>query len=419
MDNKNIRKRFFDELDGYLNEKTFTKEQVVVDVSETICYKEASNNEKAMLVDMLKNHRVHRGINKNGYRMFFDENDMKIKTQDIGIVSILVQRKMNRPVAIATFIDTVDKIFIGNHCYSREVVMDEGHEKIYPIKLKMPANQIENAFYNAKYFIADDTNSHEMDFENIRFDQESIETFYGFDGQYCVEFTPRILDRYWNSNSLDLYRYTINKMSAENGFGLNFPIFTDKLIEVDWGAVYIDDITEEEIAMISPGHEDSWIVKEIKKKYFAQHNDDEADKEKKKEKINELINNIQNVINSSDENIIDFAIDKVGSSTAAFEDITDKAIRLNAKKNFLAKTENSFGLDCGFIYFMFKDDALRDLCKETAEYGLSRVFKDGTFCINLPYENQSTTIKRYQAMIIKDIVKNNLGIDISYKTVLD
>ena len=77
------------------------------------------------------------------------------------------------------------------------------------------------------------------------------------------------------------------------------------------------------------------------------------------------------------------------------------------------------GFDCGFLYFRFKDEELNDLAKEVATYGLDKFCSDGTFILDIPYENQSTTIKRFEAQIIRDLLKENALPEISYKTVLD
>lgn len=135
--------------------------------------------------------------------------------------------------------------------------------------------------------------------------------------------------------------------------------------------------------------------------------------------MNNIIKSFETVINNHDEEIINGVISKLGFNSSDFDSITDRVNRMNAKRNFLAKREANFGFDCGFLYFRFKDEELNDLAKEVATYGLDKFCSDGTFILDIPYENQSTTIKRFEAQIIRDLLKENALPEISYKTVLD
>lgn len=417
-----LKEKLFTELDLYVNKEEFISPHVILNVTNLETWKSASDEEKAFIKETLLNHRISKGIFCKGFKMFLDSKSMDIKTEDIHIVNVEVISKNNRPKAIATFTDDIESIILGGKGFRREVYLnaDKTIEKIQPIQVIMSANDMEIAFDNAKYKRANDSTIYKMSYSMIRFSENSITEYYSFGKTSCVKLTPAMVNKYWNGNDFTLTKHTVNLDSHANGWGLIFPTWSDQLIYVDWGSVYIEEeLTEEEINIISKGHEDSWIIKDVRQKYRAMHNNDEEDKSNKKEKMNNIIKSFETVINNHDEEIINGVISKLGFNSSDFDSITDRVNRINAKRNFLAKREANFGFDCGFLYFRFKDEELNDLAKEVATYGLDKFCSDGTFILDIPYENQSTTIKRFEAQIIRDLLKENALPEISYKTVLD
>lgn len=419
-----LKQKLFAELDLYLNGEKFEKPHVIINVANLATYKMASEEEKEKIKQILKDHRVCEGIYREGFRIFYDPETMNLQTESIAIVTIKVINSKNRPKAIATFNDNIISVHLGGKTFTRNVSYDnEGNiQKINPIQVQLSALSIENAFYNAAYSYEQNKEvcTGKIDFEMIKFDKESVETFYSFDKHTCIKLTPAMVDKYWNGNNMNLKRHSVNLTSSSNGWGLNFPVWSSTLIEVDWGAAYIDeDLTKEEIDIIAKGHESSWIVRDVRQKYKAMHNNDEEDKENKKQTFKKIVNDIQELININSEEIINRTIAKLGYSTDSFDKLLDSIERINAKRNFLASHEERFGLDCGFLYFRFSDPNFSDLTKEVSAYGCSEAYEDGTFTMNIPYENQSTTLKRYQAEVIKEMVKKYNLPEISYKTVLD
>lgn len=416
-----LKEKLFTELDSYVNKEKFEMPHVILNIKNLVTWKTASDEEREAIKNILLNHRISNGIYCRGFRMFLDADTLDIKTEDIHIVNVKVVNKNNRPKAIATFCEDIESIILDGKGFVRTVYMnpDKTVAKIEPIQVIMPATAMDNVFYKSKYRKAGDRTIYEMDYQMIRFSENSIEEYYSFDRTSCVKLTPAMVKKYWNGNDLTLTKYTVNLDSHANGWGLIFPTWSSQIICVD-GGVYIDDeLTEDEINTIAKGHEDSWIIKDVKQKYKAMHNNDEEDKTKKKEKMGNIIKSIEETINKNDEDIINGIISKLGFDTTYFDTISDKAERMNLKRNFIASKEESFGFDCGFLYFRFKDEELNSLVKEVATYGLGGFFSDGTFILNIPYENQSTTIKRYEAQIIRELISKSSLPEVSYKTVLD
>lgn len=395
--------KMFDELSWYVDREKFEKPRTIINIKQLATYKTATEDEKKELLEAALNHRMSKsGIYFKGYHLFMDTKTYDVKTEDIHFVTVKVVNSRNKPKAIATFNSNISKVELNGKYFYRN-----GTE---PLQLQMNAANLDNIFYHGSYWVDGDTASHDMLTEAIVFTPDSIEEFYGFGKVSFVKFTKSVVEKFWNSEE-DLYRYNTNLTSHSNGWGLCFAIWSCKLIERGWGTAYVDeDIRLDEIDAIAEGHEDSWVVRDARRKYKTVHTTDEEEKNKVIGIVDGKINEIQELVNANEEYIVDYAIDNMG--------VTIPDASTDDKKKYLASKDGLYGLDCGFLYFRFSDSDTNEKVKEAADYGSSLCYSDGTFTLNIPVFCQSTNIQRMQAAAIKKLAEDK-GIKISYHTVLD
>ena len=89
------------------------------------------------------------------------------------------------------------------------------------------------------------------------------------------------------------------------------------------------------------------------------------------------------------------------------------------KIQFLKAQDSTFGFDCGFIYFSFKDSILDNDLRNAANFGLEKAYGNGDFSLELPVFVQSTSIKRYMGEKIVELCEAAGLPAISYNTKLD
>ena len=66
-----LKQKLFAELDLYLNGEKFEKPHVIINVANLATYKMASEEEKEKIKQILKDHRVCKGIYREGFRIFY------------------------------------------------------------------------------------------------------------------------------------------------------------------------------------------------------------------------------------------------------------------------------------------------------------------------------------------------------------
>ncbi len=397
------------EMDSWLQDVdlcSFTGTKTLCRLVDLVSYREVDDEGKAALEKALENHRASRGIMNYGVKTYYDTKNKSMEMVDVHYATMKVEAKNNRPHLTLTFNDNVVEVRVRGHLFKKPATG--------PIILIGSPAAMDDEFYQARVKF-DDGHESEFDSPYVRVDADSIDTFYAFGGQKFVKFTKAIMDKYWR-DPCTLTRYDVNKTSSSNDWGITYNVWRSNIVEIE-GGVYIDDISNEEVKALTDGRS-SWIAKEIIRSFRVKNNDDDEYKADVKKRVSDKLQHLQEIIDSHKEEILDRTFKHMYLDSTQFDSIVDNEERIQKKCEYLTLSEGKFGLDCGFIYFYFFDREEENQVKEASEFGLHCCYSDGTFSLNLPYENQSTTIKRIEANIIQDIIKN-AGINICYKTVLD
>ena len=130
------------------------------------------------------------------------------------------------------------------------------------------------------------------------------------------------------------------------------------------------------------------------------------------DKANGEVQKVQGIINGSGDRIIDAICREFGINTSAEKDEKIRALK---------DVDKNMGLDVGFLYFRFTDKEREKLVKRAGRRTTSysrHFYPSGKFDVSMPFECQSTTIKRYEAAEAAKILKEN-GIAVTYCTILD
>lgn len=227
----------------------------------------------------------------------------------------------------------------------------------------------------------------------VEIDPASIEVFYGYDNTYAVSPTNSFVNKWWNYDCPDLFRYAVNKTGKSNWTGLDFVYFSNKLVEASYMGTYIDDdITEEEVKIFSRDREHTQIYTEMMNVLNAQNVSEEE------------IAEMESWIKSYEKNI-QKAID--GDKLAIMMHIGDM---FDA-----AGKEKSFGLDCGFL----------NIFTENEEYKKKKgLLKNLKTCaswldVRMPYETQSLTVKTLEFQKVQEVVLKQTGEKLYCKAALD
>lgn len=392
------------EIDQFLRAVNFDK----IDGHKTLCrledlynYRSASDEEKAKMEEFMANHRAcTHGIFNYGFKVHYVKETKSIEIDDAHVATMLVKAVHNRPQLILTFNDNVKYVKVRTTYFFRDAER--------PVAMKIDAARMDDIMYDADVCI--DGQIIKFDAPLIKVDPESIDTFYAFNEQKYVRLTPAMRKRYWQ-NPCTLTRYDVNKSSTSNGWGITYAVWRNNIIEID-GGIYLDDITKEELDELISGYENSGTARTMRHKFAAMNNEDEEDKEQKKALAKQKIAAVQKIIDDNEANILT-EMSRLLHCPANPSDDCD-TMRQRLVKHELA----SCGLDCGYLYFQFSDSADNELIQEVSEYGMSGCYSSGKFSLRIPYDNQSTTFKRIEAMIIQRLAKEK-GINLSYLTVLD
>lgn len=235
-----------------------------------------------------------------------------------------------------------------------------------------------------------------VNYKNVEIDPRSVDKFYGYSDwsrdHYFVNLTPANVNRWWNHDCPDLYRYTVNKERRSNWFGLNLICFSNKLVECGWSGTYIDeDITKEEVEKITRGHETSHVAEEMWRVLNAQTLSD-GEIEYLVEEVRKYEEKIQAVIDKHQDEIL-----------ASIQGMVD----------------GSYGLDCGFLNIYTKNP------KHNEQKGLLKNVKANDIShapwmnVRMPYEPQSLTIKQKEFQKVKEIVQRETGEELYCTTMLD
>lgn len=292
----------------------------------------------------------------------------------------------------------------------------------------------------------------------------SYDHFYGYrtysDNEvFFINPTKTHIDEWWNLDCPDFYRFEINKSSSENGFGLQFVYWENKLIESSWSGAYVDeDITEEEARFLSQGKENTVIAKEIQR-VLASKKVSDKDAEKVIDRAIEIVDQIQECIDRNSEEILMKSLIELNKSEIILDEpygsfkekLNEGLINKEEMEDILAKNnivdlnkninENPIqvlkdkisekevaAFDCGWIYFRFRDEEKDELLKnayanknklENKEKKEKVSFYNGEFCLNLLWNGQSTTLKRVVAEFASKIIQKELNYSLSLRTVLD
>ena len=237
--------------------------------------------------------------------------------------------------------------------------------------------------------------------EYVEVDPASLDIFYGFwvnsdRRRFSAELTPTFVNNWWNRDCPDLIRFSTNKDRRTNGLGICWTIFQNQLVDASMGGVSIDeDITENEVAALSAGREQSHIVKEMKNVLETRKLTPEqiaymegwvADYEQR----------IQTVINLRQSDILNHIAD-------CFEDGHEKC----------------YGFDCGFFNVLSPDPTYKKFKNMLKNLHIPNKHYFDSMSIRMPHESQSLTIMKKEFEMVRQVVQNGTGERLGYSAMLD
>ena len=235
--------------------------------------------------------------------------------------------------------------------------------------------------------------------ETVGITDDSIDEFYGFNGEYYGELTKEAVDQWWNYDLPDLRRYSVNKDRHENGWGLNLICFYSVLVEASLYNYYLNNLTKEEINKLTNGYEHTSFYDECQSYLKAKEAKDNDSLEMYKEKVDKYTDEIQKVIDEHEDEIIE-------KFDGELYDVNDDG----------EITPYQFGLDCGFLNIYTRDKAISE-AKQILYNAGEHDFK--WLSLKLPYAPQSVTIKKKIFNEVRDIVRRELGESLMKEVYLD
>lgn len=251
-------------------------------------------------------------------------------------------------------------------------------------------------------YLEDFLYTNKVEDKDILLDERSVDTFYAFDNEISINLTPAFVKSWWNYDCPDLYKCSTNKgQKYTNMLGTPLPHFSDKLVESSFSKDYIsEDITEDEISLLTKGKENTRMYKEMMNMLEAlKLKKDEEKTEKLTNEVKEFDKKVQASIDNNKEEIIDYLKKK-------FEVVSEKPFRIN----------DNFGLDCGFLYILTSDKQYTE--KRSILSNISSSISH-YMDVNMPYFSQSLTVMKEQFNKVREIVKRNLNIELYSETYLD
>lgn len=219
-------------------------------------------------------------------------------------------------------------------------------------------------------------------------------SFYGIDGigGFSFNLTKSFIAEWWNRDCPNIYRYNIGTHDDCNILGMKFFIYSANLVETGLNGCYLnEDITEEEMDLLTAGHPDTMLDKEC-----------QARRERLKMDKNQLEASAHWIIDY--EKSIQHIIDQN-------KDMIIEAI----------KSTPILPLDCGFLNVFTTDEKYNEKKRPLTQgnYSLDGISFYKSMNLRLPYAPQSLTIKKKEFDIIKSLINDKLGIDLYCTTMPD
>lgn len=234
-----------------------------------------------------------------------------------------------------------------------------------------------------------------VNYKTVEIDKNSIDVFYGYSignkNIYFTNLSQSNVDKWWNYDAPELYRYSVNKDRHTNMFGLNLIYFSNQLVEWGWGGTYVDeDITQEEVEKLTKGHETTHIAEEMWRVLNAQ---------------------------KLSEGEVEFLVEEVKKYEEQIQAVIDKH-----KDEILASTagmiDGTYGLDCGFLNVYTKNPQYNER-KGLLKNRHKDIGRTQWLHVSMPRFAQSLTIQEKQFEKVKEIVFRELGEELYCKTMLD
>ncbi len=399
------------------------KEETILDVSELL---DGIGNEDecAEALEELKNHRMAKtGLFFYGVQVLYHPDTEMVAARDIHACDIRVYSKDNEPYANVRFVDGIKELDDDGRiiCNARDFTINAG--------------SLEDCLYDMKW--SDGADHDHLDGRYIRYNPDSIRTFYKmFKDQkpvYFIRMTKDLQKSFAESWTKDVYRYDPNMTSSENGWGLTFAMWQDHLVEDYNGLYFSEDITEEEVEMLTGKCRGSFFDKEIRRYYNAvNHKEDHAGDVAKFESMKK---NLQNIVDKNSDDLLSRAgrtlrdalkeqNEILGGQNALLKKADNEGKHIFEQDELreldrqLHDMENRYFLDCGWVSFMFLDDESDDIARNASINGSQEVFSDGSFWLNMPYNTQSTTVQRSMADGIVKLAGKE-GIKLGYTVTLN
>jgi len=241
---------------------------------------------------------------------------------------------------------------------------------------------------------------------DIWIDPRSVDQYYSFSNQdYSVNLTPSFVAKWWNYDCPELLKYTVNKNNDMSELGCLSSTFVFTLVSASFSHDYIHhDITQEEFQKLTKGYEHTRLYQSIRNALDAQ--------EIKKDP--EQIKHIKRYVEDYDlriQDIIDNHTDEIYAHLKTT--FASRVIMLSPEqakahgRDFTIRDD--FGLDCGFLFIATtnKDYAYRrELLYNTGSV------ESRWMSLRLPFSSQSITVQDAQFDKVKEIVKQEAGIEL-------
>lgn len=270
--------------------------------------------------------------------------------------------------------------------------------------------------------------SNKIDSDRILVSDQSIKSFYSFErggiDKYAISLTPKFVSKWWDYDCPKLWKYYPNVDDSINMWGLRFNVFSNVLVDWSFHGVEIDeDVTKEEVDILSKNHENTDIATNLKLTYEA-NSLSEDDKKQIISDIEQYESIVGAAINENLESALEATCIRLIGEEKYVQELkmvsSDGNDKIDVLKNILSKNEPC-ALDCGFLYFYpsysSENNDIRD------KYIKARGLLDGRpwDSIKVPniWNGQSTTIKRIIAEELIKRIKSNNNINLRYSIVMD
>ena len=344
------------------------------------------------------------------------KDDLSVKAKDISKVWVLFYDSRNAPKAFVVFRDDIRFVKYKNTIYQKAPE--------HPIGFMSKGIDAYSTISKVDVYCGDKETGENIKDEEVHVSMASVRRFYSFDvagwtpgGRRktvsFVKFTNAVRKKYRNSMLYsELTRYEPNMNGSTCWLGGYPCIWQNDIISYSQGSFHMDEIIErEELDAVLRGISDNALKEELTECYEDMRMSEEEYKQIV-DKANDEVQKVQGIINGSGDRIIDAVCREFGINTSAEKDEKIRALKV---------VDKNMGLDVGFLYFRFTDKEREKLVKRAGRRTTSysrHFYPSGKFDVSMPFECQSTTIKRYEAAEAAKILKEN-GIAVTYCTILD